>query len=323
MPIADPTALTERLTKPNGPSLAGGAGGGGGGAGSGAAAATGCAGAGRLATGFVGFFGDEYRLNSFVKRYPKPYVALLDGIVMGGGVGLSAHGSHRAVAEKTVFAMPETGIGLFPDVGGTWFLPRLPGEVGTWLALTGARLGQADVVWAGIGTHAVSASSFDRIVEMLADGATAEMALNETSAPPADGATLPGLKAVIDRCFSGDSLEGIVDRLEAETGEHAEWAARQAATIRTKSPTSLAIALKQMRVGPTLDFEGCMQTDYRIVNRIAEGVDFFEGVRALLFDKDNAPRWQPATIEEIDPAEIDRYFAPLARELDLSALDRP
>jgi enoyl-CoA hydratase len=272
---------------------------------------------------FVEFFGAEYQLNTLVKRFPKPFVALVDGIVMGGGVGLSVHGSHRAIAERTLFAMPETGIGLFPDVGGTWFLPRLPGYSGTWLALTGARLGQADVVWAGIGTHAVGAASFDRIVDLLAEGATPEFALNETSAPPAGGTILPGLMGVIDRCFSADSVAEIVARLDAETGEHEEWAKAQADTIRTKSPTSLAIALRQMRLGPTLSFEDCMRTEFRIVNRIFTGRDFFEGVRAVLVDKDNAPKWQPATIAELEAGEIERYFAPLDRELDLSAIDKP
>ncbi len=272
--------------------------------------------------GFVEFFGAEYQLNTLVKRFPKPFVALVDGIVMGGGVGLSVHGSHRAVAERALFAMPETAIGLFPDVGGTWFLPRLPGEVGTWAALTGARLGQADIVWTGIGTHAVPAASFDRLIDLLADGAAPDLAINAVTASPAANATLPGLRPVIDRCFSADSVAEIVARLDAETGEQAEWAKAQADTIRTKSPTSLAIALHQMRLGPTLSFEDCMRTEYRIVNRIFTGRDFYEGVRAVLVDKDNAPRWQPATIADLDPADIERYFEPLDAELDLSGIEK-
>jgi enoyl-CoA hydratase len=272
--------------------------------------------------GFVEFFGEEYKLNTLVKRFPKPFVALVDGIVMGGGVGLSVHGSHRAIGEKTVFAMPETAIGLFPDVGGTWFLPRLPGYSGTWLALTGARLGQADVVWAGIGTHAVSAASFDRLVDLLADGTPPDQAINEVAAPPAAAATLPGLMPVIDRCFSADSVAEIVARLDAETGTDAEWAHAQAETIRTKSPTSLAIALHQMRLGPTLTFEECMRIEYRIVNRIFTGRDFYEGVRAVLVDKDNAPNWSPPRIEDVSAADTARYFEPVEPELDLSGIDK-
>ncbi len=271
----------------------------------------------------IDFYREEYRLNTFIKRYPKPYVALIDGIVMGGGVGLSVHGSHRIAGARTIFAMPEAGIGFFPDVGATWFLPRLPGFSGTWLALTGARLGQADIAWCGIATQCLAAGRFDEVVDALAAADRIEPVLAAFADAPQGEAALPALMPVIDRCFSGDTLAEILGRLDAEQGEHAGWAAAQAETIRTRSPTSLAIALRQMREGVALDFEECMRTEFRIVNRVVKGRDFFEGVRAVIVDKDNAPRWQPSRVEDVEPSAIDAYFAPLGEELDLAAPGRP
>jgi enoyl-CoA hydratase len=267
------------------------------------------------------FYREEYRLNTFIKRYPKPYVALVDGIVMGGGVGVSVHGNMRAAGERIVFAMPETGIGLFPDVGGTYFLPRLPGAVGTWLALTGARLKQADAAWCGIATHAVPSERFGELAKALCEEDDAGAALDRFAEAPSEPASLPALMPAIDRCFSGGTVLEILERLEAETGTDAEWAGKQAEIVRSKSPTSLAIALRQMQEGAELDFEECMRIEYRIVNRVVEGHEFFEGVRAVIIDKDNDPKWRPATLEELSEAEIDAYFAPLEEELDLKGLD--
>lgn len=264
------------------------------------------------------FYREEYRLNTFIKKFPKPYVALIDGIVMGGGVGVSFHGSHRVGGSKLMFAMPETGIGLFPDVGGTWFLPRLPHRIGTWLALTGARLGQADALWCGLTSHAVATERFDAIDAALASGGTPDEAL-APFAIESEGATLPDLAATIERCFAGDTVETILDTLDADGGE---WAAKQASIIRTKSPTSLKIALRQMQEGAKADFETCMKIEFRIVSRVVAGHEFFEGVRAVIVDKDNRPDWRPATLAEIDDGEIDAYFAPLPDELDLTGLDR-
>lgn len=267
------------------------------------------------------FYRDEYRLNTYIKRYPKPYVALADGIVMGGGVGLSVHGSHRVAGERLMFAMPETGIGFFPDVGGTFFLPRMPGKVGTWLALTAARLGQADALWSGFATHAVASADFEAITEALCEKGDPDATLAAFARAQAQP-SVPALAPVIDRCFGGDTVEDILSRLDAETGEHADWAAKQAAVIRQKSPTSLKIALRQMQAGAKADFEECMRIEYRIVSRVIRGVDFFEGVRAVIIDKDNAPKWRPARLEEVSDADIDAYFAPQEDELDLAALDR-
>jgi len=267
------------------------------------------------------FYHDEYRLNAFIKRYPKPYVALVDGIVMGGGVGLSAHGTHRVAGERLMFAMPETGIGFFPDVGGTYFLPRMPGKIGTWLALTAARMGQADALWTGFATHAVSSGDLNAIADALCANGDPDTTLAAFARPAAESPA-KALLPVIDRCFAGKAVEVILARLDAETGEHAEWAAKQAAVIRSKSPTSLKIALRQMRDGAAADFEECMRIEYRIVTRVEKGVDFYEGVRAVIIDKDNAPQWRPPTLAEVTDADIDAYFSSLPDELDLSDLHR-
>lgn len=265
------------------------------------------------------FYREEYRLNTFIKRYPKPFVALVDGIVMGGGVGISIHGSHRVAGPRTLFAMPETGIGLFPDVGGTYFLPRLPGKIGTWLALTGARLGQADMLWCGLATHALASQDFNALTDELAlGGQSVDAVLAGRHVAPHDAPTLPELQRVIDRCFAGATVEAIVDALRSEDGAHREWAVKQAETIARKSPTSLKIALRQMAEGTETDFETCMKIEFRIVSRIVQGHEFFEGVRAVILDKDNAPRWVPSTLAEVDDRQVDAYFAPLSEELDLT-----
>lgn len=266
------------------------------------------------------FYREEYRLNTFIKRYPKPYVALIDGIVMGGGVGVSVHGGLRAAGGRTVFAMPETGIGLFPDVGGTYFLPRLPGALGTWLALTGARLKQADMAWCGIATHAVPSARFEELTDALGQQADAAATIQRFAEAPDEPSSLPALMPAIDRSFSADTVPEVLERLEAEGGADGEWARKQADTIRAKSPTSLAISMRQMREGAAMDFEECMRTEFRIVSRVVARHEFFEGVRAVIIDKDNDPEWKPASLDELSEAEIDAYFAPLEEELDLSRL---
>lgn len=267
------------------------------------------------------FYRDEYRLNAYIKNYPKPYVSLIEGIVMGGGVGLSVHGTHRVAGEKLMFAMPETGIGFFPDVGGTYFLPRMPGYVGTWLALTASRLGQGDALWSGFATHAAASADIDAITDALCKQGNPDATLTSFAIPAPD-APAEKLLTTIDRCFSANTVEEIVARLDAETGENAEWAHKQASVIRSKSPTSVKIALRQMRDGATADFNECMKIEYRIVTRIAAGVDFYEGVRAVIIDKDNAPKWQPDTLTAVSDSDVEAYFAPLPDELDLSNLEQ-
>jgi enoyl-CoA hydratase len=262
------------------------------------------------------FWRDEYRLNSFIKHYPKPYVALIDGIVMGGGVGISVHGSHRVAGEKFQFAMPEVGIGFFPDVGATWFLPRLPGETGAYCALTGERLRVADAVAAGIATHHVAAARFPDLIDALAGTVPVDAVLAAFADPPGQG-TLAPLRPAIDRLLAGGSVEEILAALGAADGSDAAWAGKTAATIRAKSPTSLKVALAQVRRGAGWSFTECMKAEFRIVSRIVYGHDFYEGVRATIIDKDNAPRWQPAELAGVTEAAVDNHFAALDEELAL------
>jgi enoyl-CoA hydratase len=256
------------------------------------------------------FWREEYTLNAMIKRYPKPYVALIDGIVMGGGVGVSVHGSHRVAGDRFQFAMPEVGIGFFPDIGATWFLPRLPGELGAYCALTGERLGAADGVHATIATHRVSSTRFADLADALC-GAVAVDATLAAFAKPTNGAPVAARRPTIDLLFKGDRVEDIVAALELAEGPDAGFARGSAVTIRSKSPTSLKLALAQVRAGARLSFDGCMQTEFRIVSRLIEGHDFYEGVRAVIVDKDNAPRWQPATLAAVPNVEVARHFAPL------------
>jgi enoyl-CoA hydratase len=262
------------------------------------------------------FWREEYILNAMIKRYPKPYIALIDGIVMGGGVGLSVHGSHRIAGDRFLFAMPEVGIGFFPDVGATWFLPRLPGELGSYCALTGERLAAADAVAATVATHRVGSARFGDLADALC-GAVSVDATLAAFAEPANEAPLAARRNAIDRLFRGNRVEDILAALDAEAAAgrpDAGFAETAAAAIRIKSPTSLKLALAQMRAGASLSFEACMQTEFRIVSRIIHGHDFYEGVRAVIVDKDNAPHWQPAALADVSDAEIARHFAPLARD---------
>lgn len=263
------------------------------------------------------FWADEYPLNAAIKNYRKPYVALLDGITMGGGVGVSVHGSHRVAGDKFSFAMPEVSIGFFPDVGATWFLPRMPGEIGTYCALTGERFGIADGVGAGIATHRIPSARFPDLLEGLAGTVSVDAVLSAFSEPAGEGPIL-SRRAAIDRLFAGDRVEDILAALDREAGSvsaDAEWASNTAVTIRAKSPLSLKLALVQVRRGKAYDFETCMRAEFRIVSRIIHGHDFYEGVRSVIVDKDNKPQWRPSTLAEVSETEVERHFAPLEREL--------
>ncbi len=261
----------------------------------------------------IDFWREEYQLNMEIKRYPKPYIALVEGICMGGGVGLSLHGKYRVAGDKYLFAMPEVSIGFFPDVGATHALPRLPGRVGVFLALTGARLGPGEGIALGLATHRVSSAQFPSLIEALCIDKDVAKTLAAFSVDPERSKLAPRM-ALIDRTFSGLTVERVLRHLDDEAagkGEDADFARAQAETMRTKSPMSLKIAHEQMRVGATLDFAGAMRTEFRIVNRVARGHDFYEGVRAVLVDKDNQPRWNPPTLAEVSAVQVGAYFAPL------------
>jgi enoyl-CoA hydratase len=257
------------------------------------------------------FYRDEYRLNAYIKAYPKPYVALMDGIVMGGGVGFSVHGTHRVVTERITFAMPETGIGLFPDVGGSFFLSRCPGMTGRYLALTGARIKAADALHVGVGDAYVPSAKLGELETALADGPV-EAAIAGVSGDAGVAPLVPH-RAAIDRCFAGNSVESIIAACEADESEFARQAA---AVMRTKSPTSMKITLRQVTEGRALDFKDCMRMEYRMACACMAGYDFYEGVRAAVIDKDQKPQWNPPTLEAVSHVQVDGYFADLGpREL--------
>ena len=253
------------------------------------------------------FFETEYRLNAAIRHFLKPHVALIDGIAMGGGAGVSLHGSHRVVSENAVLAMPETMIGLFPDVGASYFLNRLQGELGMYLALTGVRIGPADAIYSGLATDFVPTSRLSGIVPRLAQDETPDAVLSDLRQRPAAPAPLAAHRDAIDRAFAADSVEGILAALKNE----GIWGKETVDLLMSRSPTSLKLTFRQMREGAKLDFNSCMQMEFRMVARAMEGHDFYEGVRAALIDKDQKPRWLPARLQDISEQEIARYFAPL------------
>lgn len=260
------------------------------------------------------FFRDEYRLNWRIHTYPKPYIAFLDGITMGGGVGISVHGDFRIATERTQFAMPETGIGFFPDVGGTWFLPRCPGEVGMYLGLTGARLSGADCVDAGVATHAVLAdrlAAVERELVVCAGSTDPHEAIAECLAAREHGIgerLLRVLRPPIDACFAGETLEGVLARLADEPGG---FGTRQLEELGRKSPFALALTFAQLRRGRGLAIEDALRLEYRMVHRVLAAPDFGEGVRALLIDKDARPRWRHAGVGQVPAAEVAACMEPL------------
>ena len=265
------------------------------------------------------FFGVEYRLNALLHAYPKPCMAVMDGITMGGGVGIAMPCRFRVATERTVFAMPETGIGLFPDVGGGWFLPRLPGEVGLWLALTGARLKAADCLLVGVATDFVGADRVEALkAEIVRRPAEIETVLTEfegeAASPP-----LADARAAIDRLFAAPTLQGVLD---AVAGDDGEWARAQGHALASKSPHSMAVSFRLLREGAgRASFTEELAQEHRIGGRIVSTHDFQEGVRALIVDKDNAPRWTPATVAGVDPAALDALFAPAAPGEEWTPLD--
>jgi enoyl-CoA hydratase len=257
------------------------------------------------------FFAAEYQLNHLMFEYPKPITAIVDGIVMGGGVGISEPADIRIATERTTYAMPETGIGLFPDVGGGWFLPRLPGQTGVWLALTGARLKAADTVALGIHTHYVpSVDLEDFKVALLSNPANPlEEADRYVCPTDPEEAPLNAHREAIDRLFAHDTVEAIFAALEADGSD---WALKQLGVLKTKSPQSLKVSLRQIRTGAGLtSFADNMAMEYALGGRVVGTHDFQEGVRAVIIDKDNAPNWFPAELSAVSDAQIDALFAPL------------
>jgi len=262
------------------------------------------------------FWRAEYRMNASIAAYPKPYVAFMDGIVLGGGVGISAHGSHRIVTERTRIGMPETGIGFVPDVGGTRLLSLAPGELGTHVALTGGMFSGADAIALGMADAYVPSARLAELAGALEtvdpDDAIAAVA------EPAPASDLVAARDGIDAAYAGDDLEAIIERLDA--GE--EQARAAAATIATRSPTALAVTLRAIRIAATEpDLATALRRDYRVGRHALGWPDFAEGIRAQVVDKDRAPRWNPATLAAVDPAVVAAAFEPIGPDLDLGAAD--
>jgi enoyl-CoA hydratase len=255
------------------------------------------------------FFHTEYRLNHLLFVFPKPVMAFMDGIVMGGGVGISDPAKVRIATERTTYAMPETGIGLFPDVGGGWFLPRLPGQTGIWLALTGARLKAADCVKLGLATHYVESGKLEALKAAVIEDGEAVFGAVELFATDPGAAPIEAHREAIDRLFTYDTMEEIFAALDADGSE---WARAQLEVLKTKSPQSMKVSLRQMRTGAKLgSFAENMAMEYRLGGRIVRTHDFQEGVRAVIVDKDNAPKWSPADLAGVTDAMVDGFFAPL------------
>ncbi|MFB9904016.1 enoyl-CoA hydratase/isomerase family protein [Allokutzneria oryzae] len=262
------------------------------------------------------FWREEYLLNHRISRFPKPYVALMDGIVMGGGVGVSAHGSVRVVTDRSTVCMPEVGIGFLPDVGGTYLLSRAPGELGTHAALTAARLTAADAIHFGLADHYVPAAKLPELVEALLEADDLDAVVRaHAEAPPAS--QLAQERRWIDPCYAADTVEEIVSRLRTSGEPAGEAAAKE---LLDKSPTSVKVTLKALRTAKVLDGLGeCLDLEYRIACVLLTGHDLVEGIRAAIIDKDRNPLWSPDRIEDVDRADVERCFAWLgADELGLS-----
>jgi enoyl-CoA hydratase len=255
------------------------------------------------------FFHTEYRMNHRLFTYAKPITAFMDGITMGGGVGLSQPARYRVATENTRLAMPETGIGLFPDVGGGWYLSRLPGRTGQYLALTGHRLDGAECLALGLASHYLPSTALDEAKTRIAADPQQIDAILTDLATPAPDARILAHRDAIDRLFASDRLEDIVAALEVDPGD---WAQQQLATLRTKSPQTMKVSLRLLEEGAMMPtFEDEMRQEYAVGAHVVQRHDFLEGVRAVIVDKDNAPRWDPPTPEDVTDHVIDQIFAPL------------
>jgi enoyl-CoA hydratase len=266
------------------------------------------------------FWQAEYRLNSLVAAYPKPYVAFMDGLVLGGGVGISAHGSVRVVTERTRTGMPETTIGFAPDVGGTWLLARSPGKTGTHAALTGAHLAGADALFLGLADHFVPSQSLPELAAALEHESAEAAVVRFAREQPPSG--LEAQRGWIDAAYASEDVEDIVRRLRtaggAPGGEHGAGPAEAATTIEAKSPTAVKVTLESLRRAKALTLDEALAQEYRVGLRFLAAPDFREGIRAQVVDKDRNPHWKPATLHEVNATDVERFFAPLGdRELNL------
>ncbi len=263
-------------------------------------------------------FADEYRLDWLLECFTKPTVSLADGFVMGSGAGLTMYNTHRVAGENYAFAMPETAIGFFPDVGVAHVLARLPGEIGTYLGLTGARVGRDDAYRLGLVTHLIGARHFPAIRARLSEAWPIDEVLDELGETPAAG-DLMARQTVIDRCFAAPTVAEIAARLEAVNGPDSDFARATLADLQAKSPTALAVTLRHLRAARDCDLRETLVTDYRLACAFLNHPDFSEGVRAALIDKDQTPRWQPAAFDAVTVEAVEGFFAvPEGGDLDLA-----
>jgi enoyl-CoA hydratase len=252
----------------------------------------------------------EYALNWQLDCFTKPTVSLMDGVVMGSGVGITLYGTHRVAGERYRFAMPETGIGLFPDVGTAWAFARLPDQTGMYLALTGRSIGRADAYRLGLVTHCLPARQFAEVRSAIAEADPVDPVLDERHVDPGPG-ELDALRPAIARWFEQDSVEAIVAALQGERGAERVWAEGVLRDLRQRSPTSLKVTHRHVQLARGLELSGVLARDYRLACRFMEGHDFYEGVRSALIDRDHAPKWKPAHLPEVTTAMVERYFAPM------------
>lgn len=269
------------------------------------------------------FFWHEYRMNRRIFHFSKPFVSLMHGITMGGGVGVSVHGSHRVGSENLIFAMPETGIGFFPDIGGSYFLPRCTGRTGYYMALTGARLHIADALYAGVVDHLVPREEFDALITALVDARFHDNVNMQVSdiissfSMDTDGMDIykPHLlehRSEINQIFSSNTIEEIMEQLHQS---EVDWCQVILTTLLEKSPTSLKVTLKELQMGAQMDFDECMQMEYRIATRFLTHPDFYEGIRSAIIDKERTPIWRPNALEALPEDVIQEFFEPLEEEL--------
>jgi enoyl-CoA hydratase len=261
------------------------------------------------------FFGDEYRMNLRIYHYPKPYIALMNGITMGGGVGISIHGSYRVGTENLVFAMPETGIGFYPDIGASYFLPRMPGKVGFYLGLTGERITYSDCVAVGVVDQIVDQHSFPDIIKKLAETSLlkhADAAIAEVVkyfVKPIEKSALLSHQTEVDTCFSKNTVEEILLALRQYPSG---WTDQAANILSSRSPTSLKITLRQLQLGSKMRFDDCMRMEYDMTCHFLKSHDFYEGIRAAIIEKDQKPVWEPGRLEDVSEKDVERYFERVA-----------
>jgi enoyl-CoA hydratase len=266
------------------------------------------------------YYADEYQHNWTLECFRKPHVALIDGVVMGGGVGISIYGTHRVGGEGMRFAMPETGIGFFPDIGAGWFFPRLPGHTGMYLGLSGRICDQADAHYLGVATHCVRASKFEAIKAAMIEGEPIDTVLDGLHEPPGES-ELARRREVIDRIFFAPSLDDVFRNLENEDGPERDWARETLAALSVRSPLALKVTFEQLKRGKTYNsLKEALIVEYRLATRMVRRPDFIEGVRAVLIDKDQSPKWQPATLSEVTAAMVQSQFEPLPKG-DLKLVD--